>query len=276
MRSIQAIRIGVAAVLCGAALSTGAAAQAVTAAVKQSALDTAITAQIETTYLFNRHLNPFNINTTTVEGVVTLTGSVSDEIQRQLAEDIAASIEGVKSVQNDITVIGTILSPRPSRTWRQRIDDLTLAATIRSRLLYHKEYKGMKLGVTSELGNVTLYGVVNSEEQKKAIAKIADETSGVIQVINNLTVQPREAAGVVGTIGRRVADEWIEKRVETALLLNRHLSIRGLDVQVVDGKCILSGTVDADEEKDLAESLAMSILGIDEVQNDIKIYVDPQ
>jgi osmotically-inducible protein OsmY len=262
-------------ILLSAAATTVAAAQTVTESVKEAATDASITAQIETTFLFNRHLSPFNINTTTEDCVVTLTGSVADEIQRELAQGIAASVPGVESVTNNITVMGTILSPRPKRTWRQRIDDMTVSASIRSRLLYHKEFKGLNIGVGSELGTVTLFGVVGSEAQSKRIAKIADETHGVIEVKNELTVRAKEQRDQISNVGRQFSDEWIEKRVETAIVLNRHLSVRGLNVEVDDNICILTGTVDADEEKDLAESVASSIYGVETVRNEIRIYRTP-
>lgn len=253
----------------------GSEAQKVADSVRQATIDASVTAQIETTFLFNRHLSPFNINTTTSEGVVTLTGSVSDEVQRELAEAIASSVGAVKSVTNNITVMGTILSPRPKRTWRQRIDDMTVAASIRSRLLYHKEFKGMNIGVGSELGVVTLFGVVGSEAQKKRIGVIADETHGVIQLKNELTVNAKEERGPISNVGRQFSDEWIEKRVETAIVLNRHLSVRGLNIEVDDSVCILTGTVDSEEESHLAESVALSIYGVVTVRNEIRLYRRP-
>jgi osmotically-inducible protein OsmY len=261
---------------CGLTLSIWAAAQTTADAARQAAVDASITAQIETTFLFNRHLNPFNINTTTTDGVVTLTGAVADEVQRELAENIASSVEAVKSVENNISVMGTVLSERKQRTWRQRVDDMTLAASIRSRLLYNKELKGLRIGVTSELGMVTLYGVVGTEAQKERIGTIADETQGVIEVKNELTVREREQRGTLSDTGRHISDEWIEKRVETAILLNRHLSVRGLNVDVIDNVCVLTGTVDALEEKDLAEALAGSISGVESVRNEIQIYKAPE
>jgi hypothetical protein len=44
------------------------------------------------------------ITATTSNGVVTLTGSVTDEVTRQLAENAASGVAGVKSVQNNLTV----------------------------------------------------------------------------------------------------------------------------------------------------------------------------
>lgn len=274
MRSVTVMRCMVLGLVWTASLCAGA--QTTADVTRQAAIDASITAQIETTFLFNRHLSPFNINTTTSDGVVTLTGAVADEIQRELAENIASSVEAVKSVVNNISVMGTVLTERPKRTWRQRIDDMTVAASVRSRLLYNKEFKGLKIGVASELGMVTLYGVVASKDQKARIGRIADETHGVIKVQNELTVRAKDELGALSTVGRQVSDEWIEKRVETAIALNRHISVRALNVEVDDDICILTGTVDSDEEKDLAEAVAMSIYGVDTVRNEIKIYRIPR
>ncbi len=238
--------------------------------------DAAITARIETLFLVNEHLNPFNINTTTNNGVVTLTGSVADEIQKDLATDLANTVDGVKEVVNNLTVVGTVVSQRPRRTWRDRINDSTLTATVRSNLLYNKELKGLKIGVRSENGVVTLHGVVNTFFEKDRIEQIVMETRGVNRVINNLTVHPGQSGNVVETATRKVADEWVEKRVAMAIALNRYISMRNLNVKVQNGLCILTGSVDSEKQRELAESLALSISGVDEVQNEITIYERPE
>ncbi|GMV92153.1 MAG: hypothetical protein AMXMBFR82_19310 [Candidatus Hydrogenedentota bacterium] len=240
-----------------------------------AAADAATTARVETTFLLNEHLNPFNINTTTKDGVVTLTGSVADEIQKDLATDLAKSADGVKEVVNNLTVVGTVVSERPTRTWRERINDATLAATVRSNLLYNKELKGLKIGVGAEDGVVTLFGVANTYFEKDRIEQIVMDTRGVDKVINNLTVHASQDGTPVEVVQKKVADEWVERRVATAITLNRYITMRNLNVKVVDGLCILTGSVDSPKQRELAESLAMSISGVEKVQNDITIYEPP-
>lgn len=247
----------------------------VTEAVAQSAKDTAITARIETLFAVNEYLSPLNINTTTQNGLVTLTGSVEDEIQKDLAEDLAKTVDGVTEVRNNLTVVGTVVSERPRKGWREVINDMTLNAAIRSRLLYNKELKGLKIGVSTEKGVVTLHGVVNTHFQKEHIEKVVMETRGVERVVNNLTVHERSPAPPLDAVTQKVSDEWVEKRVQTAVVFNRHLSIRNLNVNVNNGLCILTGTVDTEEQRELAESLALSIAGVDRVQNDIQVYSPP-
>jgi len=234
--------------------------------------DSAITTQIETLYLLNEHLNPFNINTTTLKGNVMLSGSVNDETQKELAEDLALSVKGVAFVDNRIVVINTVVGDKERRTWKQRVADRATSASVKARLLVNGEFKGLKIGVSTVNGVVTLYGVVPTEEHALSMAKIAAETKGVSDVINSLTVRRKEDAyDAVHGLGRQITDEWLESRVETAVLLNRHLSIRELDVEVDDGIVILSGSVNSEEKKELAGQIADAINGVTEVRNNILV-----
>jgi len=60
--------------------------------------------KLETALLVNRHLNNFTINNEVREGKATLTGSVESDIDRELAEQVALSIKGIKDVDNKLKV----------------------------------------------------------------------------------------------------------------------------------------------------------------------------
>lgn len=243
--------------------------------VLTSVEDSTISARIGTLYLLNEHLNPFNINTTTRDGNVVITGSVNDEVQKELAEDLARSVKGVGFVDNRLVVINTVVGEKEQRTWKQRMSDRALSASVKSRMLMKGEFKGLKTGITTVNSVVTLYGVVPTEEHALAMARVAEETKGVAEVVNNLTVHEKEDAydAVRGT-GRKISDEWTELRVAKTMLLNRHLSIRELDVEVLDGICFLSGSVNSEEKKELAGQLADNIRGVVEVRNNIAVRED--
>jgi len=51
--------------------------------------------------------------------------------------------------------------------------------------------------------------------------------------------------------------------------MNRYVSIRKLDVNVRSKECILTGTVDTAEQKELAGSIAENTPGVRSVRNDI-------
>lgn len=232
--------------------------------------DSAITTQINGLYLLNEHLNPFNIITTTNNGHVMLSGSVNDEIQKQLAEDLALGVRGVVFVDNRLVVINTVIGEKERRTWRERAADRALSAAVKSRMLLEGEFKGLRIGITAINSVITLSGVVPTEEHAEAMVRVAEETRGVADVVNNLTIHKKEEAyDIVRGTGRNIADEWIESRVATTIRLNRHLSIRELRVEVDDGICFLNGSVNSEEKKELAGQIADSIRGVVEVRNNI-------
>jgi len=234
--------------------------------------DATITARIETTFLLNEHLSAYDIRTRTSEGHVTLSGSVGDEVAKDLAGTLARTIEGVRDVQNDLLVVPAAYGEDETRSWGQRVRDSTTSASVRGQLLYHRELSGLGVGVTTINDVVTLYGRVQTEAQKARIGRLASQTRGVKQVINNLTVRPRDTApDPVAAVTQQLSDEWRENRIRSAIFLNRHLSVFDLDVEVDDGVCILSGTVDSEPQKQLAEQTAANIIGIDRVMNDIQV-----
>lgn len=241
---------------------------------KQSISDSATTARIETTYLFNEHLSPFNINTTTRNGVVTLSGGVRTQIQKDLAGELAASFDGVTQVDNRITVVPNVESSIPKRNFRRKFADKSISASVRTRLLYRKNLRRLKINAKTINSVVTLTGLVDTQFQKEEVGYVAFQTKGVEQVINRLTIRGIGTGGDTEEVQRKFSDEFIEKRVEKSILLNRHLSIRHVDVEVDGGICYLTGTVQTDPERRLAESIAINTSGVTEVRNTIYVRSD--
>jgi osmotically-inducible protein OsmY len=68
-----------------------------------------------------------------------------------------------------------------------------------------------------------------------------------------------------------VSDAWLDGKLETTLLFNQNLNSFAIDTEVKHGKAYLTGQVGSEIDIDLARELALSIDGIDEVQNDLKV-----
>lgn len=236
--------------------------------------DSAITARIESRFAVADGLNPFNIKTSTESGVVTLSGSVRADEEKRLAEDIARAVPGVTEVKNNIMVVPPAYSDADTRGVGERMRDWKTKTNLRGVLIRTGEFKGMRIDLKVVRGEATLSGVVRSEEQEKRLLEAATEARGVSKVIDELTVMPKESVENVQGLGGQFGDEWIEKRVEKAILTNQHISGREVDVEVNDGMCILTGTVDSEEEKALAEKLARESNGITEVMNEIRVRPD--
>lgn len=69
-------------------------------------------------------------------------------------------------------------------------------------------------------------------------------------------------------------DAWLDGKLDTVILLNRHLNPFKIDSDVKNGEAILTGEVDSDVEKSLATELAKSIKGITRVDNQLQVKAD--
>lgn len=69
------------------------------------ASDGRITTAVKSRLIADKYVDGLAINVDTYEGVVTLRGEVSSSLPREQAERLAASVEGVKSVRNEIRIV---------------------------------------------------------------------------------------------------------------------------------------------------------------------------
>lgn len=148
--------------------------------------------KIETAYALNRHLNPFSIDTRVNNGVVQLSGTVESDIDRDLAEQIALSVEGVAEVENDIEVsadAGAEGSGESSGAFMQAVNDATTTAVVKSKLLANGNTGGLQIDVDTKNGVVQLSGKVGSSEEKDLAERIAMNTDGVSEVNSQLQLE---------------------------------------------------------------------------------------
>lgn len=80
---------------------------------------------------------------------------------------------------------------RYERSTGEYIDDKALNSRVKSVLAENPEYKFGDVNVTSFKGTVQLSGFVNTTDQKKMAATIAEKVQGVKSVENNITVKEK-------------------------------------------------------------------------------------
>jgi hyperosmotically inducible protein len=66
--------------------------------------DSWITTKIRSRMFIDPNVKNMNVDVTTNNGVVTLTGQVTDQAAKTAAEAIAKQIDGVKKVNNQLTI----------------------------------------------------------------------------------------------------------------------------------------------------------------------------
>src|SRR3990167_3539149 len=124
----------------GIALSIAAMSTAAIAGVSQDVTDARQEAQIWTTYTLSPYLRANNLSVSVHEGKATLTGKVNEDVNKDLAKQIALGVNGIKEVDNQIVVLADY-EPTPGtvRNYGQVVDDASITAAVKSKLVRSEE-----------------------------------------------------------------------------------------------------------------------------------------
>ena len=154
--------------------------------------DAWIDGKAETVLLMNTNLNNFDINTDVKNGKVVLTGKVNSELDKELAEELVLSLDGVTDVDNSLTVVKSMDTEDKSNDMMDDDDnDLTdakITTVITTRFLFDSEVGGTDIDVDTDNGVVTLNGSVESEAEKQLAVKIAKNAEDVRDVVDKLAI----------------------------------------------------------------------------------------
>jgi osmotically-inducible protein OsmY len=137
--------------------------------------DGKIESRVNAALIDNIPKTAMNINVTSYNRKVLLAGQVKNAEQRALAESVAAKVENVREVINQLTVGQTA-------SFGDRTDDTLLAGKVKTALLGADGVPSGVVKTTVEEGIVYLLGKVTPAEGEAA-AKAASRVSGVRRVV---------------------------------------------------------------------------------------------
>lgn len=235
------------------------------------------------------NLKGFDIDLLVKDGVAVLDGQVSSTEQAQLAARRARGIAGVRDVVNNLVVdenadelakssvkratLGESV-PQPTGSAmaeakaaagdaRQASEDRRIGEEITRRLQEAKQsgqLHGFGISLHVENGHVWMKGRVGSTEQRQTALDLARRTSGVRQVINELSVG-ESAANIAQNLTSRLQAAEADG------------SLRGAKLNVkVDGPDVwLTGTVSRSEQEQLAIGLARQVPGVRRVISGVEV-----
>lgn len=189
------------------------------------------------------------------DGVVTLTGTVQDKDDRDLAADTVENLPGVVSVDNQVKIKSDY--PEHSDSWT--------ALKIRGLLLVKGNVSATSTKVAVVNGNVTLSGTADNLAQKELTEVYAKEIDNVKSVTNNIKIKDRPDTNQ--TTGEKIDDASITTQVKFALLHHKSTSALKTKVTTTDGVVRVTGDADSDAEKSLVSKLASEIRGVKSVTN---------
>jgi hyperosmotically inducible periplasmic protein len=148
--------------------------------------DTAITAKVKSRLMGEDSLKKSKISVTTTNGVVTLEGSASNSKAKSTAEATVKTVEGVKSVDNNLKIPAsskTAAKTRDAAANTERVvSDSWITTKVKSEILADSVSKGFKVNVKTIHGVVVLKGTLPNGDAVDHVKDIAGKVKGVKSV----------------------------------------------------------------------------------------------
>jgi osmotically-inducible protein OsmY len=197
-------------------------------------------------------------------GKATLTGKVDEDVNKDLAKQIALGVSGVKEVDNNIVVQADYVPKASTQNYGQLIDDATVTTAVKSRLAWSKYVDGSAVHVETKAGRVNLTGEVANTETKESVKRLAMGTRGVVSVVDQLTVNGKNANTSVQST-QVISDSWITTKVKSTFFYSGNVSGSDIEVNTLNGVVTLKGKVASGAERALAIELAQNLRGVKSV-----------
>lgn len=192
------------------------------------------------------------------DGVVTLSGTVDIYAAKEDADKKAHHRKGVRAVQNLIEVAGPT------------VEDETLRRKLAEKLTYDRvgygttTFNSLTIGVQN--GVVTLGGDAYGPVDKDSAVSLVENTPGVKDVIDNIQVDPTSPF-----------DDQIRIAEARAIYgfpqLNKYAidPAKPIRITVINGNVTLTGVVDSQGDKDVANIRANGVPNVFKVVNNLQV-----
>ena len=192
-----------------------------------------------------------HIGVTAENGVVTLSGHVGSYAEKLAAEQAARRVKGVHGLAQEIEV-------RFSSDKKTADDEIASRAV--SILRWSAVLPTDAVQVKVQKGWVGLSGEVDWQYQRTAAENAVRKLSGVVGVVNSITLKPRVQA------------EDVQRRIENALKRHAELNAHDIKVSVMGGgRVALDGHVHDWQERYAVERAAWSAPGVLKVEDRLTI-----
>ena len=169
---------------CVGASSTGVFGTGVSVALDPRSLGTQIDDSIMDKNLETRLLllnkNYFlSVKTKVLDGRIFITGKIDDPEEKLKITKLAWETEGVRSVKNDLKV-------KEKFNFKQSAKDLLITSQLRTALIFNKQIKSANYNIDTYKKKIYIYGIANSEDEKKEVINEAKQILDVGDVIASI------------------------------------------------------------------------------------------
>ncbi len=210
-----------------------------------SITDSRIAREIDQDLIVDQIVSAHLIDVQVNDGIVGLSGSVSNLLEKERAATIAKQLKGVQGVVNRIDVRPVLRNDSKLR------NDIVYAFTLDPAV------EATEIAVDVDTGVVTLTGTVDSWAEKRLATRVTKGIKGVKEIRNNMVVDFQEAR----------SDDEIREEIVRRLELDPRIYSSLVEVKVTDGKVALSGMLGTAVDKSAAHAAAW-VNGVEEVNSD--------
>ena len=240
--------------------------------------DAWITTKTKMTLFTTPDISSNAINVDTIDGMVTLHGTVASVDEQARAEEEARKIDGVKSVRNLLQVVTS-----RHRT-AVKASDAQLKHQVAEALTDDRSLDDGSVAVASVNAGVVLLGgkAVSASDHLRAV-QIARAVPGVRRVETKITSPdaltdeelrqdpPSATSGTARGMVGATKDMWITANTKARLLADSRTPALDINVDTWNGVVTLFGTVTSKDAKAAAEADARQVSGVTGVANELLV-----
>ena len=197
-------------------------------AAKTEVVDKTISDSVEDELVIDSGVRAAQIDVFTIDGIVTLKGTVDNVLAKERAARIARIVKGVRAVVNEIKVVPPLL-----------YNDSQIKEEVKDALSHDPatEVYDVKVDVSNNI--VVLTGTVQSWKEKDLCENVAKGVKGVMGLENRIDV----------VWPKKRTDSEIKKEIEETLEWDIFVDNGLITVNVSKGRVELKGTVGSAAEK---------------------------
>jgi osmotically-inducible protein OsmY len=199
---------------------------------------------------WDRSINATDVKVSVSGGAVTLSGHLETLAEKSAVERAVQRVYGAKSVTLDLDVR---LDPTHRRT------DAEIATAVENTLHWQAQVPNQSIHARVEHGWVTLTGEVDWIVQRQHAEKAVRLLTGVVGVHNKIRLRPS------------IVPDDVVDRIREAFKRHAEREVNHIHVEANGSVIVLRGTADSWAERRVAYGAAMSVPGVTEVINEIKV-----
>jgi hyperosmotically inducible protein len=237
--------------------------------------DAWVTTKVKMSLLTDADVTSRNVNVDTVDGRVTLHGTVPSAAEKAKAEEVARGIDGVREVRNLLQVV-------PSKAKDQaKVSDDQLKERVSAALKKDRVLEDSSISVQSVNGGVVLLaGKAKTLTDAYEAVEVASRVEGVKRVASEIE-SPDELGDAelwrdgdfdkADQLQSSARDRWITTATKMRLMANTETPAFDINVDTRGGVVTLFGSVDSAKARDQAAMEARKVSGVKQVVNDIQV-----